>query len=121
MNHPAITLPEGQTFRSPAPGMGVGVLDRTYARVNADGTKETWGQVAHRVALGNVMLSPDGDEFYITEYQRLRRHIGQGSVLMSGRHLQHGDKDQPTKAMELFTNCSTAATSFALFYLLLNG
>ncbi|AHC30494.1 putative ribonucleoside-thiphosphate reductase [Rhizobium phage vB_RleS_L338C] len=40
---------------------------------------------------------------------------------MSGRHLQHGDENQPTRNMEVFTNCSTAATTFLLFYLLLNG
>ena len=40
---------------------------------------------------------------------------------MSGRHLQHGDETQPTRNMEVFTNCSTAASSFILFYLLMNG
>ena len=40
---------------------------------------------------------------------------------MSGRHLQHGDETQPTRNMEVFTNCSTASNSFMLFYLLING
>lgn len=40
---------------------------------------------------------------------------------MSGRHLEHGYENQLDRPTEVFTNCSTAATSFALFYLLLNG
>jgi hypothetical protein len=40
---------------------------------------------------------------------------------MSGRHLQHGDATQPGRTQELFSNCSTSCTSFALFYLLMNG
>jgi hypothetical protein len=40
---------------------------------------------------------------------------------MSGRHLQHGDETQPMRNMEVFTNCSTAASTFLTFYLLLNG
>src|SRR6185312_4607510 len=33
----------------------------------------------------------------------------------------HGDQEQPDRNMEVFTNCATAAASFAKFYLLLNG
>ena len=40
---------------------------------------------------------------------------------MSGRHLQHGDEFQPSRTQEIHTNCATSPTSFALFYLLLNG
>lgn len=89
---------------------------------------ETWGEVADRVAMGNAALLPSqgrdpdewGDECQV-EYEVLRRHIALGSVLMSGRHLQHGDHDQPGRNMEVFTNCATAPTSFLLFLLLLNG
>jgi len=35
--------------------------------------------------------------------------------------LQHGDETQSGRNMEVFTNCSTASSSFLLFYLLLNG
>lgn len=79
---------------------------------------EHWKDVAHRVALGNTLLNPsDKDQ----EYKHMLHHLRQASLLMSGRHLQHGDENQPTRNMEVFTNCSTAATSFLSFYLLLNG
>src|SRR5690606_14704944 len=55
------------------------------------------------------------------EFERMHHHLRQASILMSGRHLQHGDETQPTRNQEVFTNCSTAATSHILFYLLLNG
>jgi adenosylcobalamin-dependent ribonucleoside-triphosphate reductase len=79
---------------------------------------ETWGDVAARVASGNTWLHPSGS---VDEYLTLRKHIAKGMNLMSGRHLQHGDPDQPNRNQEVFTNCSTSATSFTLFMLLLNG
>ncbi len=107
------------------PGMGQAVADRTINRkiVEADGTKrvETWAEVAHRVALGNSLLDPRGELFQASERARMEHHLRQASLLMSGRHLQHGDETQPTRNQEVFTNCSTAAATFLLFYLLLNG
>lgn len=112
------------------PGMGQAVADRTVNRlIDDNGTKrrETWEEVAHRVALGNSMLDPRGDDyaektlFQIAEYGPMNHHLRQASLLMSGRHLQHGDETQPQRNMEVFTNCSTAAATFLLFYLLLNG
>lgn len=86
---------------------------------------ETWGEVADRVSDGNVSLVANsnrvGPDHVAEERAGLRRHIAQASVLMSGRHLQHGDANQALRPQEVFTNCSTAPTSFALFYLLLNG
>lgn len=79
---------------------------------------EEWEDVAHRVALGNSLLNLRDQE---EEYLKLNHHLRQASLLMSGRHLQHGDENQPTRNMEVFTNCATSATSFLLFYLLLNG
>jgi adenosylcobalamin-dependent ribonucleoside-triphosphate reductase len=102
--------------RQLAKGMGEAVAKRTVLRT-IDGVLETWDDVAKRVALGNVSLLDYNEE----EYQKLYGHITNASLLMSGRHLQHGDKDQHTRNMEVFTNCSTAASSFLLFYLLLNG
>jgi ribonucleoside-triphosphate reductase (formate) len=81
---------------------------------------ETWGELADRVAAGNAALigyRPDA----LAERELLRHHIAKATCIMSGRHLQHGDINQPTRPMEVFTNCSTSPTSFALFYLLLNG
>lgn len=80
---------------------------------------ESWGQVADRVALGNSLLAPETGRQ--DEYDRLNHHLRQASVLLSGRHLQHGDATQPGRNIEVFTNCATSASSFVLFYLLLNG
>lgn len=125
-----------KNFRPLHPGMGQAVAERTYLRKLSvedgrvlsqkeidEGEKfawETWGQVAHRVALGNSLLSNSEIE-QAEEYELMRKHIANASLLMSGRHLQHGDENQPTRNMEVFTNCATAPSSFSLFYLLLNG
>lgn len=118
------------------PGMGVAVADRTVTRRKDDGSRESWADVAHRVALGNALLDPrkprfgaatldfgtvELNEHQAAEYHSLNHHLRQASLLMSGRHLQHGDETQPTRPQEVYTNCSTAATTFLLFYLLLNG
>ena len=104
--------------RSIHEGMGQAVAQRTILRRKPDGGWEDWGDVAKRVALGNCLLRPeDGDE----ERERLERHIASGVLLMSGRHLQHGDETQPTRSMEVFSNCSTSCTSFASFLLLMSG
>ncbi len=80
---------------------------------------EKWADVAERVALGNSLLAPQESRAF--EYTQLHKHLAKATLLMSGRHLQHGDKDQPRRNMEVFTNCATAPASFILFYLLLNG
>lgn len=81
---------------------------------------ETWADVAARVATGNALLHPQQDERQF-EFDKMHHHLRQASILMSGRHLQHGDETQPMRNMEVFTNCSTAASTFLTFYLLLNG
>ena len=108
-------------------GMGQAVARRTYLRrvVDKDSGRERWerwDEVADRVALGNTLLVSGRQKAHRdTEHALLKKHISNGSILMSGRHLQHGDETQPTRNMEVFTNCSTAASSFILFYLLMNG
>jgi len=94
------------------PGIGKAVARRTFLRDN-----ETWGDVATRVALGNSLLHSSGR----TDLLGLEKHIACGLLLMSGRHLQHGDVTQPGRNLEVFSNCSSAATSSMKFYLLLNG
>jgi hypothetical protein len=107
------------------PGMGVAVAERTVLRKipTEDGNTrfETWGEVADRVAAGNALLYVADPEHAEREYATLRKHIAKATILMSGRHLQHGDRDQPNRNQEVFTNCSTAAATFLLFQLLLNG
>ncbi len=108
--------------RKLAKGLGEAVAKRTYLRTDESGNLEPWAQVAERVAIGNTALIPEKMvNEKEKEYEILRKHIANGSLLMSGRHLQHGDTDQPNRNMEVFTNCSTASSSFLLFYLLLNG
>ena len=98
-------------------GLGRAVAKRTILR-----PKEEWVDVAKRVARGNSLLAPVGMKKHREEeYRLLKKYIASGMTLMSGRHLQHGDKDQPKRNMEGFTNCSTSSTSYILFYLLLNG
>jgi len=101
-------------------GLGEAVAKRTILRTSEAGVLETWADVAHRVALGNSQLIKDQEQQKL-EYELLRKHIANASLLLSGRHLQHGDETQPNRNMEVFTNCSTASSSFVLFYLLLNG
>lgn len=105
--------------RQYAEGIGEAVADRTINRKKPDGTKESWGDVAERVAKGNALLADAQD--FSKEFHSLNHHLRQASLLMSGRHLQHGDETQPTRNQEVFTNCSTSAVSFLTFYLLLNG
>lgn len=111
-------------FNTPArtyfPGMGQAVADRTVNR-KIDGRTETWAEVSARVAHGNSLLDPRGAAHQNVERALMEHHLRQASLLMSGRHLQHGDETQPTRNQEVFTNCSTAAATFLLFYLLLNG
>lgn len=103
--------------RNFAPGIGLAVASRTILRNKPNGKQENWADVAKRVAEGNCSLGSDFD----IEFDSLHHHLRQASLLMSGRHLQHGDEAQSTRNMEVFTNCSTAATTFLTFYLLLNG
>jgi adenosylcobalamin-dependent ribonucleoside-triphosphate reductase len=98
------------------PGMGQAVARRTVFR---DGDAEDFGRVADRVAAGNMGLL--GEAADPVEQARLRNAIATGALITSGRHLQHGDAGQAGRNMEVFTNCATAAASFSLFYLLLNG
>ena len=93
-------------------GMGVAVAKRTYLRKD-----ESWADVAMRVADGNCSLVPTTKE----EQFELTKAIAKASVLPAGRHLQHGDHTQKDRNIEVFSNCSTACSSFIKFYLLLNG
>ncbi|MEN8253802.1 MAG: ribonucleoside-diphosphate reductase, partial [Patescibacteria group bacterium] len=118
-------LPKKQmryTERKLASGLGEAVAKRTYLRTDKNEVLEKWSSVAERVAYGNTrLISPLNRKHRKKEYELLKKHIANASILMSGRHLQHGDKNQANRNMEVFTNCSTASSSFLLFYLLLNG
>ena len=94
------------------PGMGLAVAKRTYLREG-----EGWLDLANRVSKGNSLLHPTGEKDRLD----VRNAISAGKFLAAGRHLQHGDVDQPTRNLEVFSNCSTACTSFIKLLLLLNG
>lgn len=102
------------------PGMGQAVAERTVLRRLHNGEWESWGDVSTRVAHGNSSLCKTLEERE-DEYRILKGHLARATTLLSGRHLQHGDTNQEKRNMEVFTNCSTASSSFLLFYLLLNG
>lgn len=130
---PAASLPKRKmrfVQRKLDSGMGRAVARRTYLRrvIDKETSRErweTWAEVADRVAVGNAALVKNfkgvGKKHQQEEYELLKKHIGNASMLMSGRHLQHGDATQPGRNMEVFTNCSTASSSYLLFYLLMNG
>lgn len=95
--------------REYAPGQGDAVADRTINRKKPDGSIETWADVSRRVALGNASLSPIAAACQ-GEFEAMHHHLRQASLLMSGRHLQHGDETQPTRNQEVFTNCLEFST-----------
>lgn len=86
--------------------------------VSGERRRETWDEVARRVTLGNCSLSPSD---FQSEYGKMYAAVSSGALIMSGRHLQHGDETQKDRNIEVFSNCSTAITSFASYLLLLNG
>lgn len=102
-------------------GYGIDYSNEAHHLPKIPTRTETWAEVAARVSIGNTMLDPRGDNVRAAERGVMEHHLRQASLLMSGRHLQHGDETQPTRNQEVFTNCSTAAATFLLFYLLLNG
>jgi len=118
-------LPGGTFGEAPLPprpldaGMGVAVARRTVFRPE---DQECFGRVADRVAEGNMsLLGRPLTARDQVERARLRNAVATGALITSGRHLQHGDAQQASRNMEVFTNCATAIASFAKFYLLLNG
>ena len=99
--------------RSYAKGIGDAVADRTINRkieFNGETRVEKWEDVARRVAAGSVSLAGLSGEARFREFDRIHHHLRQASILMSGRHLQHGDENQHTRNMEVFTNCGRGDT-----------
>lgn len=70
---------------------------------------EKWEDVAYRVSHGNALLEPRQGHFEF-EFNKMHHHLRQASLLMSGRHLQHGDDTQPTRPGEVFVNCLDGET-----------
>lgn len=79
---------------------------------------ETWGDVADRVAYGNASLlnlpgHNAGNDNEPLEREELATLIAKGAVLMSGRHLQHGDQYQIERGQEVAANCLAGCTKIA--------
>jgi adenosylcobalamin-dependent ribonucleoside-triphosphate reductase len=105
-------------------GMARAVFQNKYSRRKADGTFQTFVERIEDVMLGNFSLHPawQSQPPQLVEEYNAALALGRAGVLAtSGRHLQHGDSNQPSKIMELFTNCSSAMFSFMKFRLLLRG
>ena len=109
-------------------GMPRSVFENKYSRRKADGTMQSYAERVREVVHGNFLLDPrrlDADAF---AYKTMRNELTRtedlsvaGIMPFSGRHLQHGDGDQPNRLLELHSNCSTTLFSFQLFRLLLRG
>jgi adenosylcobalamin-dependent ribonucleoside-triphosphate reductase len=113
-------------------GMSKAVFINKYSRRKPDGTMQTYAERIGEVIDGNFLLDPRWKQAeqskhwanpwpLYQEYLRTRELGIAGIIPTSGRHLQHGDLDQPNRLMEMHTNCSTAMFSFMLFRLLLRG
>lgn len=63
--------------------IGQDVYNRTYSRVQADGTYETWQDTVNRVVAGSTSVGIVADD----EAARLTQLIGSGKMLPAGRHL----------------------------------
>lgn len=117
-NLPDFVVPEG---------MPRSIFDSKYSRRKPDGTMQSWVERVEEVVAGNFAMEhgyPIAAQWAMArkqDYDRTLELARAGIFCTSGRHLQHGDLDQPNKVMELFTNCSTALFSFMMFRLLLRG
>ena len=120
-------------------GMAQSVWRNKYSRkvgvkLDSEGKQvpvyQTWEERIREVVAGSFLLDPptrlDHSDPGATQYTKeefdetLELSLA-GVLAYSGRHLQHGDWDQPSKKMEKFSNCSTAIFSFMTFKLGLDG
>jgi adenosylcobalamin-dependent ribonucleoside-triphosphate reductase len=98
--------------------MSRSVFENKYTRRKSDGSLQSWSERVGEVVAGNFSLD---DTSTLEDHERTLELSRMGIMPFSGRHLQHGDLDQPSKMGESFTNCSTAMFSFINFWLLLKG
>lgn len=84
----------------PMEGLAGQVYQRTYARLKADGTKETWPETVARVVEGNAELAPV--PVSMDEKQDLYDRILDGRIMPGGRHLWMSGVER--RAQHLF-NC----------------
>ncbi len=105
-------------------GMAKSVFQNKYSRRKHNGEFQSFVERISEVITGNFSLHPNWlfpSVDLSIEYQNAMNLGKAGILATSGRHLQHGDENQNSKILELFTNCSTAMFSFMVFRLLLRG
>jgi len=111
-------------------GMARSVWQNKYSRRKDDKTFQNWSERVREVVAGSFMLDPPTrlDAGHPGETQYTKQEFEDtlalslaGVMAYSGRHLQHGDWDQPNKKIEKFSNCSTGIFSFMTFKLGLDG
>jgi hypothetical protein len=86
-------------------------------RLSAVSHREDFFDMLHTAELGHTGSELDA----FREFRETLKLSKQGVMAYSGRHLQHGDRQQREKLGELFTNCSTAMMAWTTFLLLLKG
>ena len=104
-----------------ADGMALSIWEDKYSRRKEDGSWQTWRERLTEVVVGNFLLENPNNTINYQDFVDTLDLAIKGVMPFSGRHLQHGDIDQPNKNMELFSNCSTGLFNFIIFWLLLNG
>lgn len=117
-------------------GMARSIWENKYSRVlstykKPNGTIErefqTWEQRLKEVVGGNLLLDYDttgstyGFSSTMGDIKELWGMAKKGVLPFAGRHLQHGDWDQPNKNLEKLCNCATAISTFMQFKLGLDG
>lgn len=88
-------------------GMALSVWQNKYSRKKEDGTFQSWSERLREVVAGSFLLDPevlDRPETAADFDETLKLALA-GVIAPSGRHLQHGDWDQPMKKLEKFSNC----------------
>ena len=65
---------------------GQEIFERTYSRLKADGTNETWADMVQRVVDGNLALVAPGHAL-VGEREALLELVGNMKLLPAGRHL----------------------------------
>ena len=104
-------------------GMPLSIFEDKYARKLDEGRKQTWEERVTEVVEGNTLLASHYKNREVPKEEKAEflDLMKRGVLPMSGRHLQHGDKEQVHRLGENFTNCSTSAFSFLKFWLLMKG
>jgi hypothetical protein len=103
-------------------GMAKSIFEDKYAR-KVGNRYETWEERIRQVVIGNYALMSNDDlsEHKREEFIDSMRLSLEGVMAYSGRHLQHGDIDQPNKLLDLFSNCATSPFSFLTLWKSLCG